>query len=177
MRLFVDAAEGDKGLLHAFPEGGVCEPQGSGDLLPVVELAFLLRQGEGEGDASAFLPYAYVGDDARRIEFHRRLAECSSEEELSALREEMSDRFGAPPPALDRLYRTALCRILAAERGITRIRLHEGLLYLYRTGVPLRFHGRLPAPAGTTADELLDAVIRLVRVRPKAEPSPAALPG
>ena len=100
-----------------------------------------------------------------------------TQERLSALREEMSDRFGAPPPALDRLYRTALCRILAAERGITRIRLHEGLLYLYRNGVPLRFHGRLPAPAGTTADELLDAVIRLIRVRPKTEARSSPLPG
>ena len=143
-----------------------------------LSLPFLQRgPSEGEGDASAFLPYDYVGDDARRIEFHRRLAECSSEAELDALRDEMSDRFGPPPPALDRLYRTALCRILAAERGISRIRFHEGRLYLYRNGAPLRFHGLLPAPAGTTADELLDAVVRLVRVRPKDAAPPAPLPG
>ena len=120
---------------------------------------------EGQGEASAFLPYGYVSDDARRIEFHRRLAECSSEADLDALREEMTDRFGEPPASLRRLYRTTLLRILCAERGISRVAMREGLLYLYRRGAPLRFQGRLPAPAGRTPDERLDAILRLARVQ------------
>ena len=137
-------------------------------LLVNVELDLpFLRGGpsEGQGEASAFLPYGYVSDDARRIEFHRRLAECSSEADLDALREEMTDRFGEPPASLRRLYRTTLLRILCAERGISRVAMREGLLYLYRRGAPLRFQGRLPAPAGRTPDERLDAILRLARVQ------------
>ena len=136
-----------------------------------LDLPFLSRSpAAGPGAAAAFLPYEYVADDARRIELHRRLAECSSEDELRALEGEIADRFGAPPDALARLFRATLCRILAAERGISRVRFSEGLLYLYRGGAPLRRRGRLPAPSGVTPDELLDSVLRIVRAEDRVAP-------
>jgi len=136
-----------------------------------LDLPFLSRSpAAGGGAAAAYLPWDYVPDDARRIELHRRLAECSSEDELRALRGEVADRFGEPPEPLLRLFRSTLCRILAAERGISRVRFSEGLLYLYRGGAPLRRRGRLPSPAGRTPDELLDSVLRLIRDEPRAAP-------
>ncbi|MBQ3810663.1 MAG: transcription-repair coupling factor, partial [Kiritimatiellae bacterium] len=101
------------------------------------DLPFLaLGPSAGEGGSSAFLPYSYVEDDARRIELHRRLAECSSEAELDALRAETRDRFGPVPAPLARLFRVARIRVLAAERGVTRISMRDGALFLYRDGVP-----------------------------------------
>ncbi len=122
-----------------------------------------------DGAAAAFLPREYAGDDSARIEFHRRIAECSSEAELDALRAETTDRFGAPPPELSRLYEAARLRILAAERGISRVRVdpENGRLFLYRDGTPLRFRGALPVPAGDTPDERLASVMRLVRIQSK----------
>ena len=138
-----------------------------------LDLPFLSRSPAAEGGAAAaYLPWDYVPDDARRIELHRRLAECSSEDELRALRGEVADRFGEPPEPLLRLFRSTLCRILAAERGISRVRFSEGLLYLYRGGAPLRRRGRLPSPAGRTPDELLDSVLRLIRDEPRAATGP-----
>ncbi|MBQ9727736.1 MAG: transcription-repair coupling factor [Kiritimatiellae bacterium] len=140
-----------------------------------------LAAGPGADDraSGAFLPYAYVEDDAGRIELHRRLAECSSEAELDALRAETRDRFGPVPAPLDRLFRVARCRILAAERGVTRISMREGALFLYRDGLPLRFRGAVPRPSGETPDELLASVERLLRLHPAtaaSAPLPAAAP-
>ncbi|MBR1609144.1 MAG: DEAD/DEAH box helicase, partial [Kiritimatiellae bacterium] len=125
------------------------------------------------GAASACLPREYAGDDSARIEFHRRLAECSSESELADLRADVTDRFGEAPPELDRLFRASLCRVLASARGISRVRVEpeSGRLYMYRGGVPLRFRGALPVPGGATPDERLDSVLRLVRVQEPAAPA------
>ena len=139
------------------------------------DLPFLaLGPSAGEGAASAFLPYSYVEDDARRIELHRRLAECASEKELDALLAETRDRFGPVPDSLARLFRVTRCRILAAERGITRISMREGALFLYRDGLPLRFRGAVPRPAGSTPDELLASVERLLRLHARDEQPPRA---
>ena len=139
-------------------------------LLVNTEISFpFLATGSGAetpGVVSAFLPYSYIDDDSHRIEFHRRLASCSSERELTDLRREMEDRFGASPRSLHRLYRTTLCRILCAERGIARADLRDGYLYLYRNGTPLRFHGALPRPSGKTPDAALDSILRIVRAQP-----------
>ena len=131
------------------------------------DLPFLaLGPSGGEGGSSAFLPYGYVDDDARRIELHRRLAECASETELDALLGETRDRFGPVPAPLARLFRVARIRLLAAERGVTRISMREGALFLYRDGLPLRHRGAVPRPAGATPDELLASIERLLRLQP-----------
>jgi len=130
-----------------------------------VVLPFLeLNPSSVNDSAAAFLPYAYIEDDAQRIEFHRRLAECSSAKELKALAGDMTDRFGAAPPALKRLLTLAGCRILAAERNISKIELRDEELLLYRDGTPLRTRtGIHPRPAGRTPDERLASISNLVR--------------
>ncbi len=71
---------------------------------------------------SAYLPEAYLPDEALRLRLYRRIARVESEDELDALLEEMVDRFGPPPaPVLDLLY-VLRVRILAAEAGIESLR-------------------------------------------------------
>ena len=104
-------------------------------------------------------------EDARRLEFHRRIAECSSEAEIQALEAETADRFGAAPEALRRLFAVARCRILAAERGIGRVELDDaGTLFLFRDGRACRTRsGALPRPAGRTPDERLACIAAIIR--------------
>ncbi|MGI5868966.1 MAG: transcription-repair coupling factor [Kiritimatiellia bacterium] len=118
-----------------------------------------------DGAAAASLPRVYMAEDARRLEFHRRIAECSSEAEVDALEAETIDRFGAAPEALRRLFAVARCRILAAERGISRIELDDdGVLMLFREGRACRTpSGDLPAPVGRTPDELLASISSIIR--------------
>ena len=103
----------------------------------------------------------------------KRFAEAQDMRVVRALEDEMRDRFGPPPASLERLFRVARCRVLAAERGISRISMREGALFLYRDGLPLRFRGAVPRPAGSTPDELLASIERLLRLQARPAPEPA----
>ena len=118
-----------------------------------------------DGAAAAFLPRAYMPEDMRRLEFHRRIAECASEAEVAALETETADRFGTAPEALRRLFAVARCRILAAERGISRIELDDaGSLFLFRGDRACRTRsGALPRPGGNTPDERLACIAAIIR--------------
>ena len=71
-------------------------------LLVDVDLAldFLdFSPGAVDPGSSACLPYAYVEDEAHRMILHRRIAEAVAVQEVRALRDEVTDRYGKPPPA------------------------------------------------------------------------------
>jgi len=69
----------------------------------------------------AHLPKEYVQADDARLEAYRRLATISTLEELSDLREEWQDRYGAlPKPAIGLLELTEL-RLLCIAEGITNV--------------------------------------------------------
>ena len=69
----------------------------------------------------AHLPKEYVQADDARLEAYRRLATISTLDELSDLREEWQDRYGAlPKPAIGLLELTEL-RLLCIAEGITNV--------------------------------------------------------
>lgn len=69
----------------------------------------------------ALLPDGYIADVSTRLALYKRLASCTTEEELGELRAELVDRFGTlPPPAVNLLAVTGL-RQLATQLGISRI--------------------------------------------------------
>ena len=81
---------------------------------------------------SACLPYSYIDDEGHRMMFHRKLAEANSEKEVQALKRELTDRYGRPPPAVQRLFKLTLLRISAAEKQIGRIETKNGKVYIFR---------------------------------------------
>ncbi len=83
------------------------------------------------------IPESYVPDLSTRLALYRRLANVGSGEAIRRIAEEIHDRFGKAPPAVEALYRVlalkALCRsagIRAVEAGSkgVRLRLHERVL-------------------------------------------------
>ncbi|MDP2728365.1 MAG: transcription-repair coupling factor [Dehalococcoidia bacterium] len=75
---------------------------------------------------SAYLPEAYIPDQAARISLYQRLARVDSLESLADLREEVRDRFGPEPPeVLDLLYVAGL-KVRAALAGIASIVRRDG---------------------------------------------------
>ena len=69
----------------------------------------------------AHLPKEYVEADDARLEAYRRLATITTSEELSDLRDEWTDRYGAlPNPAIGLLELTEL-RLLCISQGITNV--------------------------------------------------------
>jgi len=86
---------------------------------------------------SAHLPPSYVPDLNMRLALYQRLSEATTPKEVSAIGQEMVDRFGQPPPLARNLLYVASVRALALQADVQSIitedaqavvRLKEGLL-------------------------------------------------
>ena len=88
---------------------------------------------------AAYLPDDYVPDMRLKIDFYRRLARVASLDQLSLYREELVDRFGAPPAAATRLLQLSALRIDAACWAITAIRGEDQFLR-FSFADPSRMH-------------------------------------
>jgi transcription-repair coupling factor (superfamily II helicase) len=72
-------------------------------------------------DVPAYLPDAYVPDEDAKLELYRRLARVGSAGEIQAVREELRDRFGPPPPEAERLLLLMELRALGARVGLETV--------------------------------------------------------
>ncbi len=66
----------------------------------------------------AFIPDSYIEDMTLRLSAYRSIASAGGREDLEALREEMRDRFGEPPPPFLNLLSVMELRIAAGRLGI-----------------------------------------------------------
>jgi transcription-repair coupling factor (superfamily II helicase) len=71
--------------------------------------------------APALLPEAYCGDVHERLVLYKRLANCSTDEELERLIEELVDRFGPLPDPTRTLLECHRLRIQGAPLGVQKI--------------------------------------------------------
>src|SRR2546422_8162981 len=69
----------------------------------------------------AYVPADYVPYEAAKIEIHRRVAGAREVAELILLREELEDRFGPVPDALDNLIKLQDARIKLGRAGARRV--------------------------------------------------------
>jgi transcription-repair coupling factor (superfamily II helicase) len=61
-----------------------------------------------------------VEDTAERLNLYRRLSFCRSDEEVEAIREEVTDRFGKPPQEADHLFEVIKLKILLTKLSIRK---------------------------------------------------------
>ncbi len=108
--------------------------------------------------APAYIPYTYIEEESIRLAIYRRIAESTESIELSALKQEMQDRFGPLPAAVQRLLTVAEVRILAAIRGFQRVDVRNGKILLQRNGDYLTHGARLPTLNASNADESLESL-------------------
>jgi transcription-repair coupling factor (superfamily II helicase) len=105
----------------------------------------------------AYLPRTYVPDMRLKIDLYRRLARVSSPAELDDFRTELLDRFGPPPPVVQRMLWLAELRIAAHQWQIRSIHLENQYAVLeYAPGSPIHrlaanSHGRLRVVDGQSA--------------------------
>jgi transcription-repair coupling factor (superfamily II helicase) len=76
----------------------------------------------------AHLPNDYVPDEAQKLELYRRLARARTAGDLAAFRQEVTDRFGPMPPAVQRLVEVAELRLTAESAGVSSISREDGQL-------------------------------------------------
>ena len=71
--------------------------------------------------APALLPNAYCGDVHTRLSLYKRLASADRAEQIDALLEEITDRFGKLPPQGQNLFDVHRLRVLAKPYGVIKI--------------------------------------------------------
>ena len=74
----------------------------------------------GDEDAG-HIPESYVAEPIIRLNLYARLARGIDVHDLDDLAAELEDRFGPPPPAVDRLVARARLRILCHSHAVERI--------------------------------------------------------
>jgi transcription-repair coupling factor (superfamily II helicase) len=69
----------------------------------------------------AHIPPDYVTSDRLRLEAYRKTAAATDVEGLSAVLDELVDRYGAPPEPVENLMAVARLRLLCREHGVTEV--------------------------------------------------------
>jgi transcription-repair coupling factor (superfamily II helicase) len=91
--------------------------------------------------APALLPDSYCGDVHTRLNLYKRLATVDKPEQIDALLEEITDRFGKLPPQGQTLFDVHRLRVLAKPYGVSKIDAAEKLMVIsFRPGAPVDAH-------------------------------------
>ncbi len=144
---------------------------------------------------AAYLPRTYVPDMRLKMDLYRRLARAETYEDLHLLRSEMQDRFGPPPPEVERLLVVHEIRIAAQHWYLSAIRMERHdldmpyVVLAYRVESLIRRLARLsggrlrivdaetaylPLPKELTSpDEILQLVKMLLQSEEKLPYNPA----
>jgi transcription-repair coupling factor (superfamily II helicase) len=99
----------------------------------------------------AYLPASYVPFEAAKIDIHRRVVAAREPGQLRAIRDELDDRFGPPPPPAENLLKLQQARIELGLAGARSVEFRGGRLSV--TGVELDSAG-----AGVLAEQVEGAL-------------------
>jgi transcription-repair coupling factor (superfamily II helicase) len=70
---------------------------------------------------NAHIPHDYVSGERLRLEAYRKIAAAVDGDELTGVREELTDRYGAPPVSVERLFAVAGFRHTCRRHGVTEV--------------------------------------------------------
>jgi transcription-repair coupling factor (superfamily II helicase) len=87
-------------------------------------------------DLEILIPDRYVENTAERLSLYSRLDNCKDEDALQYFHQEMEDRFGPIPSAVEDLFTTVRCRKIAVRLGFERMVLKEDTLKCYFVNNP-----------------------------------------
>lgn len=76
------------------------------------------------------IPDDYIADMGQRLRTYKRIASARSDEEMQRIREEIADRYGRPPVAVENLLDYATLRRTAERIGVVSIDRHQERLAL-----------------------------------------------
>jgi transcription-repair coupling factor (superfamily II helicase) len=120
----------------------------------------------------AFLPRDYVPGQKLRIEVYRRLARLRDLKKLADFRQELRDRYGPPPEAVEWLLRTTEIRLLCVRWQIAGVHRHDrDLIFSYRSADRANHLARLSRGRLKVVDEKSI----YLRLRPEDDDTPEGL--
>ena len=85
----------------------------------------------------AHIPDNYIESLSQRLDIYRKIAAVSTNEESLDLMDELIDRYGDPPKAIQGLIRVALMRNTASRLEITEITQRSGYLMFFTENPPV----------------------------------------
>ncbi|MGC9034249.1 MAG: transcription-repair coupling factor [Verrucomicrobiia bacterium] len=94
--------------------------------------------------APAYIPMDYIEDPNLRTEVYRKIARATSPEELANVETEIKDRFGPLPDQVKLVLLIAEIKILAADKGVTKIETKGDKLILIRNNDYIMLNGKFP---------------------------------
>jgi transcription-repair coupling factor (superfamily II helicase) len=96
---------------------------------------------------TAHIPEAYIPDLNLRLSLYQRLGTINDRTAVDDAAAELTDRFGAPPPALRNLLDVVRVKALARAAGLTSVTLEDGVIVL-RAPQPVEHRDRLHGAFG-----------------------------
>jgi transcription-repair coupling factor (superfamily II helicase) len=117
---------------------------------------------EPEPRSPAYIPMQYISDSKQRIEVYRKLAQVVDSSGLNRLNQELRDRFGPWPEAVQLLFQVQELKLLAADKDLTSIETKSGKLMLRRRGDYVLLGGMFPRLMKKTADARLKEIKKLL---------------
>jgi transcription-repair coupling factor (superfamily II helicase) len=72
-------------------------------------------------EGAAYLPDTFIADSSQKLHLYRRLSRLEAPAEVASLRAEIRDRYGAPPPEVERLLTSHRLRLTGTALGVERI--------------------------------------------------------
>lgn len=75
-----------------------------------------------ELDVDAFIPPSYIVNEFQKLDIYKRIAGIENQAECDDMKEELIDRFGGIPVAVQNLLRVALIRVHAHKLFITEVK-------------------------------------------------------
>ena len=92
---------------------------------------------------SAHIPEEYISGSMQRLEIYRRIADIRTMEDSLDVYDELIDRFGEPPVAIQGLIDIALLRNMAASAGITEVKQQQDTVLLFPKRLDLELGKKL----------------------------------
>ena len=133
----------------------------------------------------AHIPTSYITVDAQRMEMYKKISLITTSEDGEDILDEMIDRYGTPPRAVERLVTVATVRSMAEHIGITRVGVRTGYLVFTLGSSDLSVwaevmeeHGALLLRAGQTPtvsarigarEDALDLALSVLRIYERAD--------
>ncbi|MEG1755325.1 MAG: transcription-repair coupling factor [Clostridia bacterium] len=93
----------------------------------------------------AHIPHTYIHSEMQRLKVYRRIADIDGRDALLDVTEELIDRYGEPPEAVENLMRIALIKAYAARGFIQAVTVRDGEAVLRFDGEARIDGGRLIA--------------------------------
>ena len=110
----------------------------------------------------AYIPMDYISESPQRIDVYRRLAQSDARETVAELGEELRDRFGPLPRAMEHLLAVAELKVLASAKGVDSIVADRDRLKLRREGDYIALGGKFPRLTKKRAGTRLKEVKKLL---------------